>query len=776
MKVNRTLQDLDFYKILSFIKDYSHSEATVKTIQSFYPCEKIEDAKILLEEFSEIREFFDKGNQFPISFFPDITNLIEKAKKEGVFFEPSELAEFLKVLKLVEKTIIFIDELKKYKVINKRIKEFLGEFVFSDISFLLRKLDLTVDEEGNLLDSASQMLKYLRKQIKITEERIKIKLEEIISRPDVEVFLQDRFITKRNNRWVIPVRMDSKGQIKGILHDISRSGETAFIEPEEITAFSKRVEELKVEERVEEIRILKELSYSIFKESEKIERYFNLLVYFDRLNAIYKFAQRFKANVPELTEKRYYRLVDARHPILLLSKESVVPLNLELSDKKVLLITGPNAGGKTVALKTIGLLTAMALSGLPIPANPSTVIPFFNSIYVDLYHEGSIEEHLSSFTSHLMKIKEIIDKADSQSLILLDEIGTNTDPEEGSALACAILDELSSIGALTVATTHLSKVKIFAATQETMEVASMLFDEKTMTPLYKLEKGVIAPSYALYVAKKYGFPERILKKAYELKGTEDTRIYEIVKELELVKSEYETKLKELEELKHQILKDRERIRNEIMKIEEKRKKTIEQAKEEAQQFISKMKKEISRLYEEAKKADKQRLKEISKKLYELSSEFYKKENKLSEIIKVGDYVKVGSLNLSGRVLSIEGSKVKIQTDKLQIEADLDELEKIHKDIKTEESFRFEKSEEFEKVDIKVDVRGLRVDEAVSKLERFINDILLADLSVGIIIHGVGKGVLRDAIRDYLKEHPLVKSFRKGDHEEGGDGVTIFELR
>lgn len=773
---SKALQDLDFYKILSFIEDFSHSEATAKLIQRLHPREKIEEVKELLDEFSEIKNFFDSGGHISFSPFPDISDLIDKAKKEGVFFEPYELSEFLKLLRVVQRVIVVGEELKKYKTLSKRIKELLGEFINEDLRVILQKLEETVDEEGHILDSASQMLKYLRKQIKATEERIKIKLEQIINRPEVEIFLQDKFITKRNNRWVIPVRMDSKGQIKGVLHDISRSGETAFIEPEETVVFSKKLEELKAEERLEEIRVLKEVSYEIFKESEKIERYFHLVVYLDKLNAVYMFSQRFEANVPELTEERQLLLIDARHPILMLSEKNVVPLNLELKEKRVLLITGPNAGGKTVALKTVGLLTAMALSGLPIPANPSTIIPFFTSIYVDIHHEGSIEEHLSSFTSHVLKLKEIIEKADSQSLILLDEIGTNTDPEEGSALACAILDELSSKGSVVVATTHLSKVKTFAATTAGMEVASMLFDEKTMTPLYKLKKGVIAPSYALDVAKKYGFPDRIIKRAYELKGSEDVRFYELVRKLEETRLEYERKLREIEGLKQQLLKEKEKIKDEAVEIEEKRRKIVEQAKQEATELINKVKREINRLYEEAKKADKQKLKEISRKIYEFSSNFYPKENRLAEIIKVGDSVKIRNLNLLGKVIAVENNKVKIQTNKIQVEVDVEEVEKISEDKAVEEYFNIQKTDGFEKMDQKVDVRGLRVDEAISEVERFINNLSLAEASTGIIIHGVGKGILKNAIRQYLKEHPLIRDFRKGNSEEGGDGVTIFELR
>jgi len=768
----KALQDLDFYKILGLIEEFANSLATKKAIEEIFPFEDFKEAESSLKEFEELKRYLDEGGQLSVSSFPDISDLIEKAKKEGVFFEPSELTQFLKVIRVLDKISSSVTELLNFPFLREKIEDILETNISVQQPYVLERLENTVDEEGNILDTASQALRYIRKQIRTTEEKIKQKLEEIINRPNVQVFLQDRFITKRNNRWVIPVRMDSKGQVPGIVHDVSRSGETAFVEPEEITSLSKKLEELLIEQRVEEIRILKDLSFEIHQISESLARQFNLLVYLDKMLSIYKFSRKFNAHIPQLSKETVINLIDARHPILMLSKE-VVPLNVELKNKKVLVITGPNAGGKTVTIKTIGLLTAMALSGLPLPASPSSTVPFVKSIYVDLYHEGSIEEHLSSFASHIVTLKNILEQADSESLILLDEIGTNTDPEEGSALACAILEELRDRGALTFATTHLSKVKIFAATQKDIEIASMLFDEATMTPLYKLSIGSLTPSYALEVAQKYGFPEKLIKRAYEFKGSQDKEIYQLMKELEKAKEEYNKKLEEIEKIRNSIIAEKEKLEREILLASENKKKIVEKAKVEAQEMLMKLRKEINLLYEEAKKADKRKLKEISHKISEISKRITPQEFKAPENIQVGDFVRIKTLGLAGKVLTIEDKTVKIQTDNVHVEVRINELEKIEAH---EEENQKPPSVQVEEVPTKLDVRGLRVDEAIPLIESFLNKLSLSEASSGAIIHGVGKGILRDSVRDYLKDHPLVKSFRKGNPDEGGDAVTVVELK
>lgn len=773
------LRELDFFKVLELIEGYSNSEATKRLISHIYPSESIEKAKESLREFEEIKEYFERGGELPLSNFPDLEALLNKASKEGVIFDSTELRDFLKFLRVLDRVSLSVESLFNYKYLSLKIRQILGSHLSIGQPYLLERLENTVDEEGYILDTASSTLKFLRRQIRATEERIKEKLEEILNRKDIVPFLQDRFITKRNDRWVIPVRMDSKGQVRGKVHDISRSGETAFIEPDEIAGLSKRLEELRVEERLEEIRILKEISQDIHQISDTLAREFNLLCYLDKLCSIYNFSKRFKANAPDINLEDKIELIDAYHPLLLLTKDTVEPLNLFLRDKKVLVITGPNAGGKTVAIKTVGLLSSMALAGLPIPASPSSSIPFFSSLYVDLYHEGSISEQLSSFASHVVKLKEIIEEADRESLVILDEIGTNTDPEEGSALACAIIEELRNRGTWTFVTTHLSKVKLFAASSEGMEVAAMLFDEGTMTPLYRLSIGSLTTSYALEVAKKYGFSEKLIKRAYEIKGSEDLKIYQLMSEIQRVKEEYERKLKELREAEEKLKRDREKIEIELKEAEQRRRKALEEGKREAELLIAKLKRELNQLYEEAKRADKRKLKEISQRVSEISQSFEEEKSTPIYEVAVGEIVRVKNLNIVGKVIETsEDGKIKIQTEGAQIEVKATQVEPVKDNVKREQikltkPLREEKlAEEVHKLDI----RGMRVDEAIPLIERFINELSLSTSSKGYIIHGIGKGILKEAVRDYLREHPAVANFRKGEAKEGGEAVTVVELK
>lgn len=776
----KSLQDLDYFKVLEIIANFSNSEATANAIRQIYPSKSLKEAEERLTEFKEIKEYKERGGEIPLSSFPDISSLLQRASKEGVFFEAWELTNFLKVLRVLDRISSCLEKLLDFPSLTLKIRDLLGSHLTVGQPYLLQRLENTVDEEGNILDTASTMLKYLRKQIKLTEERIREKLEEFINRKEINIFLQDRFITKRKDRWVIPVRMDSKGQIKGKVQDVSRSGETAFVEPEEIAHLSQKLEELKVEEQLEEIRILRELSDNIHQVSSTLEREFQLLIYLDKLNALYTFAEKFNASVSYLNSSKHISFIEARHPLLMLSLRRVIPLNFELKDKNVLVITGPNAGGKTVTLKTIGLLTAMAISGLPVPANPSSTIPFVRSIYVDLYHEGSLEEQLSSFTSHVVTLKEIIEEANSESLILLDEIGTNTDPEEGSALASAIVEELRNRGALTFVTTHLSKLKLFALGQEGMEVAAMEFDEKTMTPLYRLSIGSLTTSYALEVAKKYGFPERLIKRAYELKGTEDRKLYDLMKELETAKEQYLSKMQDLEKTKEALFHEKERLQRELQKIEERKKKALQQAKEEAHSIIQKFKKEINTLYEEAKKAERQKLREISKKISEMERTLEPQEGRNLEKIKIGDFVKIRNLKLSGKVIAIDDGRAKVKTETAQIEVALDEIKRLEPIDSPKQILSVEKQlikeDDTDSISKKLDIRGMKVEEALPLVERYLNELSLKEATKGLIIHGIGKGILRDAVREYLSEHPAVESFTRGNPDEGGDAVTVVKMK
>src|SRR3990172_3357256 len=536
-------------------------------------------------------------------------------------------------------------------------------------------------------------------------------------------FLQDNFISQRSGRWVIPVRKDSKGRVPGVVHDISRSGETAFIEPLEIIGVANELENLIADEKAEEIRILKAISGKIRLVADEILAQHETIVYMDVLNSIARFSDYIKMNIPEMNDKSTIKLVMARHPLLMLLEkdnafEKIVPLDLELDGKnRVMVITGPNAGGKTIAIKTVGLLLFMALSGIPVPCDSLSTFPLVKEILVDIGDEQSIESSLSTFSAHVLNISEILKRADSNTIVLLDELGTGTDPVQGAAIACAVLNNLKEKNTLVFSTTHIIDIVGFVHRTEGMVNASMEFDQETLSPLYRLKVGEPGQSYALEIAKRYGMPEDIINSAKEMLGSMN---------------------------------------------------------EESQRIISGTKRQVNVILEEAKKeksreAKKKLIKE-EQKVKESLKEYSDEKNLSIEEIKEGDVVFVKSIGYDAKVLAIDRkhNHIRVKVGSKDIEVSVSDISQGKGKCPEAEGKGYTVYRE-EEIIFQLNIVGLRVDEAISQLEPFLNHASIEDISEVTIIHGVGTGTLLKAVRNYLKEHPLVKGFRKGDLSEGGNG-------
>ncbi|MFN3396779.1 MAG: endonuclease MutS2, partial [Thermodesulfovibrionales bacterium] len=536
------LKSLEFYKVIEEIAGYCHSQATKTLIRNIFP---FSDLNPIIERFGQIREIMrlrDEGFSLGLYDFLDISGILEKVRPEGAALDPEEILSLLPVLSLIEEVSVVLNG--KDLVYLKPFSE--GLTGFPSIRSRIKK---SIDNDGNIVDSASPTLAELRNRKRSVEKRIKKRLEELVTDKRIAPFLQDDFISMRSGRWVIPVRMDSKGEVKGIVHDVSRSGDTAFIEPVEIMGLSNELENIIAEERVEELRILREISGLIRVESEEIERQFSILITIDLLNSIVLFSERVKAQIPDINESGHLSLCDARHPILLVSREDeeVVPLNIGIStSERVVVISGPNAGGKTVAVKTVGLLTAMALSGIPIPANQSSSIPLVKNIYVDIGDEQSIVDNLSTFSAHVRRISGIFSKAGAEDMVIIDELGTGTEPSQGAALGCAILEELRDRGAIVFATTHLVDIVGFVYSSKGMINASMEFDCVTLSPLYRLKIGEPGESHAFEIAARYGLPESIVEKARSRLG-DGADLYKLINELNDKRNNYESLIREGQE-------------------------------------------------------------------------------------------------------------------------------------------------------------------------------------------------------------------------------------
>ncbi|MCG2720525.1 MAG: Smr/MutS family protein, partial [Thermodesulfovibrionales bacterium] len=624
--------------------------------------------------------------------------------------------------------------------------------------------------------------------------KIRKKLEEIVRDEHVSTFLQDDFVTQRSGRWVIPVRMDSKGQIPGVVHDISKSGETAFIEPLAIINLANELENLIADQKAEEIRILRAICATMRAVIDEIEGEFRTIVYLDMLNCIAKFADRLNMHMPSIHNSLEVILVQARHPLLQLSFDKkptglrVVPLDVELGGMNtVMVITGANAGGKTISIKTIGLLLIMALSGMPIPADSSSHLPLVENLLVDIGDEQSIEDNLSTFSAHVSNISEILKNTGPETVILMDELGTGTDPEEGAALACAVLKEIRKTGGLVFSTTHLSEIKGFVHKTEGMLNASMEFDSKTLNPLYRLRMGEPGQSHALSIARKYGLPEQVINDARSMIGSIKTELDTMIVDLHEKRMQYE---KSLEEIREQQAEVQEKSRElELMRSESamKQRDIIAKAYQEAADIIAGARRQMHAYLDDLKKKGRS---ESRRLLKQVETEAKQTDEKLREFamndssipspeeLKKGDIIFVKSLGSNASIVDVH-----IKNNRLRVSAGSKEIEVPLSDIrmKQEHSRYPERStvtfpEPEGTVPLKINLVGLRVDEALSKLERFLNDVSLAELREVVVVHGIGKGLLMKAVREHLDQHPLVKHYRSGAIDEGGVGVTIVTMK
>ncbi|NWF76905.1 MAG: endonuclease MutS2 [Nitrospirae bacterium] len=786
---SNTFKLLEFDKLLSFIADYSNSEASRNSVLKIHPMHDKDNIENRFRQIAEIRKLSNEGNPLKLSPFTDISDLISKIRPEGSVLDASELSEFIPVLSIS----YHISEQMKNRFDLPFLKKLTDHLTgFPDILEILEK---SIDSEGNILDSASYLIAELRGKIRTLEGRIRKNLEEIIRDSRISVFLQDNFITTRSGRWVIPVRMDSKGMVQGVVHDVSKSGETAFIEPLGIINLTNELENLRAEHKAEEIRILRNLCSIIRNVIHELQAEFKTIVYLDVLNCIAKFSDLLEMENPQINTSDSIHLIQARHPLLQLTlqrmgnnTQKIVPLDVRLgTENTVMVITGANAGGKTIAIKTIGLLLLMALSGMPVPAKSSTAFPIVQNVLVDIGDEQSIETNLSTFSAHISNISDILKKTTSKTVILIDELGTGTDPEEGAALSCAILQEMRKKGALVFATTHLSEIKGFVHKTEGMINASMEFDQKMLTPLYRLRIGEPGQSHALEIATRYGLPKIIIETAKKMLGTQKIDFDRMIVDLHEKRMQYEKLLEDLRKQHSELDKKSSTLIQKTHDFEKNKKEILANAYKEALDIISATKRQMNTLLDELKKKGRAESRKIIKQIdstmdsvLENLKKHDKENNQILTIneINKGDIVFVRSLGHDAMITDINSkqNRVKVITGNLEIEIPLSDLSKKRGDILPLEKTYTLFTEKFDKtVSSRLNLVGLRVDEAISKLEHFINHASLSDLREITIIHGIGKGLLMKAIHEHLSNHPLIVSFRSGTPEEGGIGVTIIKL-
>ncbi len=801
-----TLKTLEFDRILAAIAGLTHSEASAQRAHRILPLEDKSEIERRFGLVEEIRRLRALAEPLEISDFSDITKTLERLGPEGSAAEPPELLALCHVLKMARAASLLINKERRAASLPF-LKGLAGGLTgFPGIS---KRIEDSIDQEGKIKDTASPALRELRAKIRGLQARISRKLESMVRDERTAVFLQDDFISRRSGRWVLPVRMDSKGQVPGVAHDVSRSGETAFIEPLEIIGPTNELENLEADARAEEIRILRDICREIRACAGGILAEYDVLVSLDVLSGTALFSDAFGLGTPEINTSSVIRLKGARHPLLLLLErkqdgpahepKEVVPLNMELGgEDRAMVITGPNAGGKTIAIKTAGLLILMALSGIPIPAEPSSTIPLVEEVIADIGDEQSIDESLSTFSAHVSNLSGIIKRADSKMVILMDELGTGTDPGQGAALACAILKDLKEKGALVLATTHLMDIVGFVQRTEGILNASMEFSPKTLTPLYRLKAGEPGQSRALETALRLGMPEGIVEEAKRLLGTNQLELQELISEMKGKSVLYDESLEELGRQKA-ALEERERLFEEAREKEETAgKEALARACEQAGRIVSDARRQINAWLEEAKREKKAGAREALKKLnleqQRLQSEFdsvspekKKAKNKkpvTASDIREGDIVRVSSFGANpGLVIRVDErqGRVRIKTGGMYADVPFSGISEVAPGAGKEGKrpsgggVSIEK-EEKDAVPVSLNLIGTRVDEALSRLEPFLNDASIMGLKEVTVIHGMGTGQLMRAVREHIRGHPLVEGFRSGAPSEGREGVTVITIK
>ena len=785
---NRALKTLEFNKVREQVANFCTSSIGKSAVDELIPETNYETVVELLEEMDEGLAILRVKNNVPMGGIFDVRPHAKRAQIGGTL-SPMELMEISSTIRASRILRNFIEDIEAEGTIQ--IPHFVErKEQLPILTGLQHEINDCIDENGSVMDSASTTLRSIRQSLRSEEAKVRGKLESLIRGSNAAKMLSDAIITIRNDRFVIPVKQEYRGHYGGIVHDQSASGATLFIEPDAVVQANNEVQRLKVKEQAEIERILVALSAKVQEVAHDIFVLVGLLGEIDVVLAKGKYGQANKCTMPKMNKDGYIRLVRARHPLL--SAEEAVPNTIELGrDYHAIVITGPNTGGKTVTLKTVGLCTLMAQAGLPVPALDGSELAVFESIFADIGDEQSIEQSLSTFSSHMVNIVDILSKFDEKSLVLFDELGAGTDPQEGAALAISILDEVVDYGARVMATTHYPELKAYGYNRSNVVNASVEFDVETLSPTYRLLIGVPGRSNAFEISTRLGLRKNIIDRAKSFTGTdrhevesmiaslEESRLrsereadeaHALLKDAEVVKAELEKKLRLYDERKDALDK----------KAKDKARKIIDDAKREAEQIINElkdMKKNAALNIKEHELIDaKKRLDEASPKenkvLQKAAANRERQQN-----LQVGDEVKVLSYGQKGTLLEkVSNNEWVVQIGILKMKLPDTDLEYLKPEkeqpTRTITNVRNRSSH----VKLELDLRGERYEDALIRTEKYIDDALLANYHRVSIIHGKGTGALRQGIQTYLKGHKRVKSFRYGEAGEGGFGVTVVELK
>jgi len=787
MIAKRALKTLEFDKVREQVAIFCTSSLGRAHLDKLEPSVVFEEVVRLLDEMDEGLSVLRVRGNVPMGGIFDVRGHAKRAQIGGML-SPTELMEVASTIRASRILRQFFETVDEAEDI--RIPYFMErKQALPILTALEHEIIACIDDNGVVLDSASTQLRSIRQQLRAQESRVREKLESYTRGKNASKMLSDSIITIRNDRFVIPVKQEYRGNYGGIVHDQSSSGQTLFIEPDAVVQANNEIRRLKMKEQEEIERILIALSLEVQAVAHDIFILVQILGEIDVILAKAKYGQANKCTKPVVNDNGVIRLVKARHPLL--NIEEAVANTIEFGDDiTAIVITGPNTGGKTVTLKTVGLCTLMGQAGLPIPALDGSEITVFDQIFADIGDEQSIEQSLSTFSSHMVNIVNILSKFDERSLVLFDELGAGTDPQEGAALAISLLDEVHGRGARVMATTHYPELKAYGYNRPGVANASVEFDVETLSPTYRLLIGVPGRSNAFEISKRLGLPQHIIKHAQSFTGTDRHEVESMIASLEVSRKQSEMDAEQASALRVESEKIREDLSSQLQKLDE-QKETLEQkAKDKARKIVEEAKREAEGIISELKKMQKNaqhmvkdhEIIEARKRLEKAAPEnkVLKKQKQVKErqmTLKQGDEVKVLSYGQKGTLLDkVSNSEWSVQIGILKMKVHESDLEymKPEKQKQTVAMTNVKGRDTYVKLEL--DLRGERYEDAVMRAEKYIDDAVLSNYHQVSIIHGKGTGALRQGIQQFLKNHSRVKNYRFGEASEGGHGVTVVELK
>ena len=786
---NKSLLKLELDKVLGLLSECAGSAEGKNACLNLRPTSDLEDVQAMLQETTAASDLCTRKGNPSFSGVADVSASLERAERGGAL-QPAELLRIAGVLRCARNIKSYCDEEEKATVLDPLFQ------ALSANKYLEDRITGAILSEEEIADNASPALSDIRRHMRIQSAKIKDGLQKIISSPAYSKYLREPIITIRQGRYVVPVKSEHRADVPGLVHDVSATGSTFFVEPMSAVNANNALRELELKEKKEIERILAELSAEAASFRESIELDVRILIRLDVIFAKARLAYRMRAWAPEMNDQGRVELRNARHPLI--DPKTVVPISVHLGkDFDTMIITGPNTGGKTVTLKTIGLLTLMAECGLHIPAGDGSKLSTFDAILADIGDEQSIAQSLSTFSSHMRTIVDVVDQCDSRTLVLFDELGAGTDPAEGAALAVALIEFCRKMGSCVVATTHYAELKLYAMRTKGVINASCEFNVETLQPTYKLLIGIPGKSNAFAISRRLGLSEDILKEADDLVGKSDKDFEDVLSQLEQQRQQMEAARAEAERLRQETEKIRRQSEEYSIQLQKEKDKAMEAARREAQQIIEDARRTANAAAEELKQLRKQlqdsadtaginqRQAELRRSLNDAEAKLRAQRQEVQRPapkrnVLVGDTVELLKLGTKASVIAInKDGTYQLQAGILKMNAKPDEVYLLEDHNPYKEKGRPAHSGREMKMSAmssEVDLRGMDSVEAICALSLYLDSAMRSNLSSVRIIHGKGTGALRAAVHQELKKNKFIKSFRLGIYGEGEDGVTIAEFR